>query len=155
MIQRIQTIYLTLSAILLALMFNYEIATIEGSEGLYDFSILGLFLNTEIASHINYANAPLYIGVIFIIALLTFSVLQYKHRKRQVKFVRLAFILVLSLIVISYFLADHYSTAVESLTAPKFGIGIYLAVACLPLIFLAIRGIKKDEALIKSLDRIR
>lgn len=155
MIQRIQTIYLTLSIVLLALMFVFSIATIEGSGNIYEFSIFGLFQDGEIAQNIEKANFPIYIGVCIIIALLVFTIGQFKNRKRQIKFARLAFLLDIVLIVGTYFLADFFNKTVESEKDPVFTVGIYLAVACLPLIFLAIRGIKKDEALVKSLDRIR
>ena len=153
MIQRIQTIYLTLSVVLLTLMFNFELATIEGSDGLYEFSILGLYNNSQ---DIELGNKiPLYPSVLTIIALLLFTISQYRNRKRQIRLSRIAFLLILMLIVGSYFLTDYFAKQIESTSEPLFSVGIYLAVACLPLIFLSIRGIKKDEALVKSLDRIR
>ena len=37
----------------------------------------------------------------------------------------------------------------------QYNIGTFLPVAALPFVFLANRGIKKDEELVKSLDRLR
>jgi hypothetical protein len=38
---------------------------------------------------------------------------------------------------------------------PTYGVGLYLLVSAIPFIFLANRGVKNDEKLIKSLDRLR
>jgi len=43
----------------------------------------------------------------------------------------------------------------NDLVTMGYGIGYFGPIAALPFVFLANRGIKKDENLIKSLDRLR
>lgn len=43
----------------------------------------------------------------------------------------------------------------ENISTVLYSYGMYLLIACLPIMFLANRAIKKDDKLVKSLDRLR
>jgi hypothetical protein len=84
------------------------------------------------------------------------AVFFFKKRPLQYRLTRLAFLSNLAYVVFLFFAIDAIA---ETLFDAEIRIlhhaGFYLPVAALPLCFLAVRGIKKDEALVKSLDRIR
>jgi len=62
----------------------------------------------------------------------------------------------LSFIVYLFFAVDMvHEKLYDDEVAILYHVGFYLPVVALAFLFLAIRGIKKDEALVKSLDRIR
>ena len=63
--------------------------------------------------------------------------------------------LILITLVFIFLDVDNISNQMLSNDQPIYGIGTYLLVCTLPLVFMANRAIKKDEALIKSLDRLR
>jgi hypothetical protein len=164
MLQRIQTVYLLLAfACTSAIMFFpiFEVSSIyQGVESNVDFDVYGL--NTPGSTE---GYFPLYIGFV-ILALLTFlGILLYKNRKKQILVVRISLILhiltALSFLLFALFgkpvLIDKLSdTGVENIQVSfKYGIGYYLMFVAIPFLMLAIRGIRADEKLVKSLDRIR
>ncbi|NND76978.1 MAG: DUF4293 domain-containing protein [Flavobacteriales bacterium] len=159
MIQRIQTVYLVLSAILLSLMFFFPIAEIKGDVQSYEFSAFGFASVAEdpdaLPAIIETNVVPLYVWIGILVALIIFSIAQFKKRKTQLKLNRLIFLLTVGLIVFLFYEADRSVELFSSSTNPLYKAGLYFAFAALPLLFLANRGIKKDEDLIKSLERIR
>ena len=98
---------------------------------------------------------PIYICIGVIITFIIISIGLFKKRKVQLKLNRLIFLLTIGLLVFLYFEADKAVELFNSGQNPLYKASIYFAVAALPLLFLANRGIKKDEDLVKSLDRIR
>ena len=152
MIQRIQTIYLLLAALILGLTFVFPFATYILGQGDVLFNAYGV---SENALEIN-TFFPYYISISLSMGLALFSVLQYKKRKIQITVGR--FIYLLLAVTIAFLFIDFYTLTaklgIESdLVNP--GIGMFLPVAAVPIIFMANRNIRKDEALIKSLDRLR
>jgi len=80
----------------------------------------------------------------------------FKNRPLQMRIARLAYLVNLSFVVYLFFAIDAinerlYNSGLEILHHA----GFYMPVIAIGFCFLAVRGIKKDEALVKSLDRIR
>lgn len=109
------------------------------------------------------AKFPVYLIYISLALFTAAAILMYKKRKRQLLLARLSFMMHL-LVVIGVYAFYHFGTAAIKKTLPEteeltiiFGleIGFYLLLSALPFLFLAIRGIKHDENLVKSLDRLR
>ena len=156
MIQRIQTIYLVLTTLLLGLTFAFPFATYSLDQGDVIFNAYGVSENAgEVSTFF-----PYYITIALSMGLALFSILQYKKRKVQIKVGR--FIYLLLAVTIAFVFIDFYSlkgqfendsTAVS--TAVSYGVSMFLPVAALPILFMANRNIRKDEDLIKSLDRLR
>jgi len=102
----------------------------------------------------------LYIGM----ALLTLStILLYKKRKRQLLFARLNLIIHI-LVVIGVYAFYYLGISAIKNVLPETAdltitfameLGFYLLLATIPFLLLAIRGIKNDENLVKSLERLR
>lgn len=160
MVQRIQTVYLSLAAILLGLIFFIPIAEINGGDLVYEFNENGFVSNSSISdSNIETKELqPLFPVAIWLgitVGFIILTILLFKKRGLQIKLNYLNTLLNLGLIVFLFYTADSFSEGIGKGTNTSYKAGLYLAVAALPLLILANRSIKKDENLIKSLDRIR
>lgn len=150
MIQRIQTVYLVISAICIALTFFLSFCTydISGVDGVFN------------ASGLNFTGKFMFFPVIFnvfISVILAFvAIMSFKNRKTQLK---LNMINYLSTIVLIVFIFLNFNNIEEGLKLEEenihYGIGMFLPLTSLACLFLANRAIKSDEKLIKSMDRIR
>jgi len=152
MIQRIQTVYLALAGVLAGLTFVFPFATYFLEEGEVIFNAYGVSENVlEVDTFF-----PYYITVSLSMGLSLFSILQYKKRKLQLKVGRFNYLI---LIITIAFIFIDFSSLLSKFgideNSVAYGLGMFMPVAALPLVFLATRGIKKDEDLIKSLDRLR
>ncbi|WP_337966649.1 DUF4293 domain-containing protein [uncultured Flavobacterium sp.] len=136
MIQRIQTIYLLLAFI----------AT----------SVLMLFiplwtLNTGKVFYFN--QDPIYTVIVGLSTMLTIiSIISYK--KRQNQFVMNRLNIILNLILLGLFVYRSLNLSGETIVSEK-GIGMFLPIVAIVLLVLANKAIKKDEDLVKSVDRLR
>jgi hypothetical protein len=152
MLQRIQTIYLLLVSFLTALLLFFPLAVIGANDDFYSFSVTGIkhFINDEVSVP---AWGLLFMTIsISLIALIT--VFLFKRRMLQIRFTIFNFILKLGLYgVIAYLLWDMKSGVENFVFDPK--IAMCLPAVCLILDYLAIRNIGADEALVRSLDRLR
>lgn len=162
MIQRKQTIYLALAFICMALLIFFPIFGIQSErfgeivEG--SFGAHGLYVSDGSSS-----SFPLYVIFIALALLSAAGIFLYKDRKKQLLLCRLN--LIFHILIAFAFLAFYYlgKTMVEDaltskgLTGVQFSvdIGFFFLVATIPFLILAIRGIKHDENLVQSLDRIR
>ncbi|QTD37115.1 DUF4293 domain-containing protein [Polaribacter batillariae] len=143
MIQRIQTIYLLLaSAISGGLIFVFDLWENLKKE-VFAFDLL----NSD-------SFSLKVIPILFLIsAILTFvAIFLYKNRKLQFVIGRLAILINLILLGLSIYLSLNLSG--ETAVSEK-GIGMFIPILAILLIVLANKAIKKDEDLVKSVDRLR
>lgn len=147
MIQRIQTVYLIISAILLGLLFLLPFAEIAKDGMVYLFNFMGISLDGTLKE--NGFSISILIGII--IALHGVAILSYKNRIRQIRLLVLSILLMLGLFGMFFFFT-YYSFDNAQIS---FKISIVFPVVAIILDYLAIRAIGKDEALIRSIDRIR
>ncbi len=159
MLQRIQTIYILILIVLLFIapffsftQFNLEEGNIlflaSGVKG--DITILDSFVFP------NYVITGYLVSVSFSILMLV----NYKKRSRQMRYGKLLYLIIS--ITFCYMLIESYNlkNLIDSLenvvfVGQTFHIGFFLLVSSFPFLFLANRSIKKDEDLVKSLDRLR
>lgn len=154
MIQRIQSVYLLLVAILMGITaFSPLLVLREGSD-LLDFYSYGIIPQD---TDLNFVVKHTYgvISMAGLSALLAFvNIFLYKKRKVQIRIGYLTSLLIVlfyvTLATYFYFIGNRYGA---DLTGIYYG--IVLPVIALILNLLAIRKIKKDEKLVRSLDRIR
>lgn len=136
MLQRIQTIYLFLAALASAgLIFVFSIGENNAGEAVFAQDILlvfGLFL----------ASAALSLVTIFL----------FKNRKLQFVLGRLN--IILNLILLGLFVYWSLNISGESNISEK-GIGMLIPIISIVFLVLANKAIKKDEDLVKSVDRLR
>lgn len=136
MIQRIQTIYLLISAgISAGLIFVFHLWKTNEDVLVYaqdNVFYLGLFLLSAILS-------------------LT-SIFRYKNRKSQFVLGRLN--IILNFILLGIFVYQSLNLSGETVVSEK-GIGVLLPVFSIVFLVLANKAIKRDEDLVKSVDRLR
>ncbi|WP_303315918.1 DUF4293 domain-containing protein [Flavivirga abyssicola] len=136
MLQRIQTIYLLIAAgVSAGLIFvfhlwitNENISVFAKDETLY----LGLFLGSAILSLI--------------------TIFMYKNRKSQFVLGRLN--IILNFILLGFFVYQSLNISGETAVSEK-GIGMLLPIVSIVFLALANKAIKRDEDLVKSVDRLR
>lgn len=147
MIQRIQTVYLFISAILIALLMKLKLADLSVNNELYTFFAKGIYNGDNMV----FNGIAIFI-LIWIITLLHLGVIfLYKKRIAQIRILVFTLILLIGLFGLFFFFS--YSGFEGAKAA--FKIPVVFPVIAIILDYLAIRAIGKDEALIRSLNRIR
>ena len=147
MIQRIQSVYLTISIVLTGLLFLLPFAEIAKDGAIYLFNFKGILLDGVLK--VNGIAIPVLLVVIM--ALHGLAIFGYKNRPRQTRVIIFAILALLVLIgLFIYFTYLSFSGVLIS-----FKLGTALPLVAIVVDYLAIRAIGKDEALIRSIDRIR
>ncbi len=157
MIQRKQTLFLALAVLVAALANLFPFATYSVGELQVVFRSTGLFMGDGTAMADASPKVPFAAVLGILAALPVVAIVFYKDRKRQLRFVRFTYLLGLGALAfavitdrsIQVYLAGE--GAVEVVYGPAFAAPVLV----LLLAFLAERGIRKDEALIRSMDRLR
>ncbi|MFD2518075.1 DUF4293 domain-containing protein [Salinimicrobium flavum] len=136
MLQRIQTIYLFLAALSSAgLIFIFELGKDLAGQPVFVEDVL------------------LVLGLTLFSALLSLvAIFLFKNRKLQFVLGRLN--IVLNLILLGLFVYWSLNISGESNISEK-GIGMVIPVISIVFLVLANKAIKKDEDLVKSVDRLR
>ncbi len=156
MIQRRQTVFMLLTAILSGLLFFMPLASI--SEAPVKFTIWGWNTITNSQSY----TWILVVLVALMTLLPVYTLLIYKKRELQVKLCRLEMLLNIVFVGLVFLFYDNNALAAmqaveyEGDTVTLSGsVGMILPCVNLLLEYFAIRGVKKDIELIKSIDRLR
>lgn len=151
MIQRKQSLYLLAVAALMTLVLFVPLVTLNATQGVDTavFDAWGIhFSNGEM-------EPLLYFGILIgLAAALAFVIITlYKKRTLQL---RLCYALTMLLVgvVIFELLYCYKIYSVDAYTA-DFSPMLLIPIFCIPLVYLAGKGIIKDIALVKSYDRIR
>lgn len=158
MLQRVQTIYLLLASVSGALTFFLPYAQFyENDVMLLEYAAFGVFnVQSDVLEMTSPLSLPLWIFAILSTVLPLVIVGFYKNRKRQLQLNRLAYVVYLCYFILIYFGIQNISEAFYNGTAAiLYHAGFYGPVAAIAFSFLAARGIKKDEELVRSIDRIR
>lgn len=160
MIQRVQTLYLFLVVILSAVMFFtpvggfYNKTTLE----VYDLTFMGVFLQDDMQTVENNPSVmpvwglSILTAVIPVIALI--SIFLYRKRVLQARFNVFNILLMVGYYALLFF---YIWIGKQKLHADESFLCIPSSFPLISIILsaLAIRGILKDEALVRSLDRLR
>ncbi len=161
MIQRIQSIYLLAAVLAFAAIFftNYFMVTADGLN--YIFNTQGLSLVDPEGNKVLFQYLPLLILHLSTIVLSMVAIFLFKNRKMQIRLCQFT-LLVNTLLIGGIF---YYSeVAMEHLKSsfhltlsatPDYKLASILPMISIFFILQAIRGIKKDEALVRAADRIR
>ncbi|MDI5899380.1 DUF4293 family protein [Flavobacterium sp. LB2P84] len=137
MIQRIQTIYLLLAFVVTGiLLFFIPLWTMKDGKDFY-------FMQSQVYT--------ILLGLSTTLTLL--SIVSYKKRQNQFVIGRLN--IILNLILLGLFVYRSLNLSGETPAVSEKGIGMFLPVVAIVLLVLANKAIKKDEDLVKSVDRLR
>jgi peptidoglycan/LPS O-acetylase OafA/YrhL len=153
MLQRVQTIYLLIASIALLLTIWLPFAGFQFGETTVVFSIFGVSSSAATLEEIS-SWIPYYLVIGLSLGLMLFSISQYKNRKRQLNLGKINYLLLLLIIVLLFLDAESIGEKLK-IERIEYGLGMYLPVIALAFTFLANRSIKKDEDLVKSVDRLR
>ena len=136
MIQRIQTIYLLISAIFSGgLIFILHLWTTENEVPVFakdNMTYFLMFLGSALLSLISI----------------------FKYKQRQTQFVLGRLNIILNFILLGLFVYQLLISPGESQISEK-GVGIFIPIFSIVFLVLANKAIKKDEDLVKSVDRLR
>ncbi|MDG1327422.1 MAG: DUF4293 domain-containing protein [Flavobacteriaceae bacterium] len=136
MLQRIQTVYLVLSASIMGALYIWFPTIISEKD---------LILISK--------DEPVILGLIFgSILIAFFSIFSYKKRKSQFVINRLN--IILNFFLLGVFVYRSLTLSGETLVSEK-GIGVFLPIISIVFLVMANKAIKKDEDLVKSVDRLR
>lgn len=152
MLQRIQTLYLSIALLLMGLLNWLTLGEIAVGEKIFSFTMKGI-IDIQTGQQM-YGAIHLIIFLCIILLVELVIIFSYKKRIRQMRMAIFNLILMLGFVLIGWLFVKSSANAL--------GQGIYSLK--LPLIFpfvaailnyLAIRAIAKDELLVRSVDRIR
>ena len=134
--QRIQTLYMSVVVLLaVCLLFVFEVGVDANGVALLGRDIVLVFFESVLTM------------LIVIVA-----IFQFKNRQNQFVLNRVA--ILIQFFLLGFFVYRALSMPGEGLTSEK-GIGAFVPIVSIVLLAQAKRAIKKDEDLVKSVDRIR
>lgn len=136
MLQRIQSIYLFLVVII---------------GGVLPF---WLYLWTDNAGEAVYAENDILYSALFIASAVLAFITIFLFKKRKNQFVLNRLNMILNLFLLGFFVYRSLVLSGETNVSEK-GIGMLLPIISIVFLVLANRAIKKDEDLVKSVDRLR
>ncbi|OMQ11715.1 DUF4293 domain-containing protein [[Flexibacter] sp. ATCC 35103] len=137
MIQRIQTVYLILTFLITGvLLFFIPLWTLNNGKTFY-------FMQDQFYT--------ILLGLSTMLTII--SIISYKKRQNQFVMGRLN--IILNLILLGLFVYRSLNLSGETLAVSEKGIGMFLPIVAIVLLVLANKAIKKDEDLVKSVDRLR
>ncbi len=147
MIQRIQTVYIFVAAILISTLFKLKLADLSVNNELLEFFAKGITKEGEIL----FNGLPILLFTGLIVLLHVIVIFLYKKRILQIRILVFTIILLLGLFgMFFYFTYTGFDDAKVAFKVP-----VAFPIAAVVLDWLAIRAIGKDEALIRSLNRLR
>ena len=137
MIQRIQTVYLIITFLLIGVLpFLFPLWKLNDGKDYF-------FMQNQVYS--------ILLGLST--AITFYSIISFK--KRQTQFVANRLNIVLNLILLGLFVYHSLNLSGETVAVSEKGIGMFLPVLAIVFLVLANKAIKKDEDLVKSVDRLR
>jgi 4-hydroxybenzoate polyprenyltransferase len=143
MIQRIQSVWLLIAALGGAAMYKLPLWTGKHADGsTKDFN--------------GAENLLLFITIIAVTALALFTIFMFKDRKTQKALCWLGFLLSLALLAMEYFMVDGVKKASAiPFESNTWKLGAILPIVMMVLFQMARTGIRRDEKLLRSLDKLR
>lgn len=144
MIQRIQTIYLFIAFIIAGVLPNF-LSFFTINEGVELF-LANTFTNNSVLLKS--------VGVFFLLSAILSVITVLGYKKRQNQFVVNRINILINFYLLSVLIYLSLKLPGEMQISEK-GIGIYFPIAIIVLLVMANKAIKKDEDLVKSVDRLR
>lgn len=157
MIQRIQSVWLLLSGLVLTTLFLFPYVNYIDLVGLgKQIYVSGIYtsVNNEAVKQETFILQS--IVAVFIAVMPIVLIFLFKDRKRQVKFIYLQLVLIVLFAIWMYVSANNVLSANNQyLSANNIGIGFFLLPVSIIFLSMALGAIRNDEKLIKSADRLR
>jgi len=142
MIQRIQSLWLIVVA--LAAFATSQLTIFVGT----------LPNGTELPLQLS-SNLLLAIVIILLGCLALINLFLFRNRKLQFRLSILGLILSIGFLFLEYYVVENFFKPKYSILTGTYQVGALLPVVMIVFFFLAARGIRKDEKLVRSMDRLR
>jgi peptidoglycan/LPS O-acetylase OafA/YrhL len=155
MLQRIQTVWLFLSTVCLFGLFLFPYIQVLNAAGAAQvLKVTGVYENVNGQVVQTEPFLLLTIATVIVGFIPFLIIFYYQNRKRQLT---ISYLAILVVIVYSFWLATNARKVIGEveLELGNYAIGAILPSLAIFFLILAIRGIRRDEKLIKSADRLR
>jgi len=155
MIQRIQTLYLFLALVLMVLLLVFPVAEIMGEDKqLFQFKLSGIYEQSGTGSALYMLSWPLLILLLIIQLLYLIAIFLFKRRRLQMRLCIYNILLLAGMTALMYYYLSF--TFRETIAEEhSYKLPFVLPVIAIILTYFAFRAIRRDEILIRSIDRIR
>jgi hypothetical protein len=158
MIQRIQTIFMFLIAVAMGVTIGTELWTQSQTDAGQTWSLSAFALSSvdssgeviDSTSKWYLASLAALIGLLAII-----SIFQYKNRGKQMMINMVNSLLMVGLVALIFLTTNGLNTELGIEVAGSYQVGFWAVLVAMVLNMLANRFIRRDEALVRSVDRIR
>ncbi len=157
MIQRIQTLWLLLSSAVILALFLFPYLQFTDLQGIgRALKVTGEYQAAGSEAVRTSPHILQTITVLILAALPLYTIFQYKKRNVQIRVIYVNIIVLLLFGVWLYISAsDTLGEVNHQLSANNIGVGLFLIPIAVILLLMARHGIRKDEKLIRSADRLR
>lgn len=154
MIQRIQTLFLIAAGVLLSFTLFFPFAELvrTSDQMLYHLDFNGLIASAS-QGEIVFKVLPVSILIILTLLLTAITIFLYKKRMLQIRLCIFNAILQLGIPALIFYYVRMAEANLPGISS--YNIVFVFPIASAILTFLALRAIARDEALIRSLDRLR
>jgi cell division protein FtsW (lipid II flippase) len=152
MIQRIQTVWLFLTTLVVLLLLLIPVVTKQANGTDYWVVATGLYQKSQQGTSKLQSFLPLIVFTIATAIISLVNIFNYTNRKLQKKLVLVNIVFILGLSFWMFEAADKIPGRVEN---ASYNLGAFFPLLALIFLFLALRGINQDEKLVRSADRLR
>lgn len=155
MLQRIQSVWLFLATACIFSLFLFPYLQYLNADGTSSsLKVTGVYSNVAGQVVQTQDFIPLTIATVILGLIPFLAIFDFRNRKRQKQLCYLTVILILGY---SFWLVQTAKGVIGniSLNTENYGIGVLLPSLAILFTILALRGIKNDEKLLKSADRLR
>ncbi len=153
MIQRVQSLYLFFAVIGMALMLIFPIANLIGAGDLsYEYLFYGI-VTSEDSSEVIISTIPL-ACLLFAIPLMSLiTIFLFRNRVLQLRLCVFNIIWMIGALILTWYYTYEAGRSLD--VEALFSFPAIMPLVSAILSYLAFRGIRRDELLIRSVDRIR
>ncbi len=148
--QRIQTLYLAIGIILAFAGLFTSVITVEHAAGTIE--ITPLLFDAQGAGFGGWPLLVLWGGFVLLTAS---ALLKFKNRKGQMRLVRYSFFMLFLVVITELSLIYVWRSGLASDAVVSYGGHLIMPFAAFLFNFMALKRIKKDDDLVKSVDRLR
>ncbi|MCX6248551.1 MAG: DUF4293 domain-containing protein [Bacteroidetes bacterium] len=156
MIQRIQSLYLFVVAVACTLLFFFPmIIYVSATKGTYKLFASAMISYSDIKGPLFFWETfPLLLLVLISLVLALVTIFLYKKRRIQNLLVSINLLINVVLIALVFLLYSRlFEHRLQIISEYQFG--MYIPLISLVFLVLASRAIRKDEAMVRSTDRLR
>lgn len=154
MIQRVQTLYLLIITLLMAIVLFAPLAWFASDAG--EFTLYAFALKTAGGEAV---QPTIYMGVVLALAcaLPLVTIFLFKRRLVQIRLCVVQMVLLVGALVMegAYYFLSWRVFSEQAFHIQGFKPAVALPLVCLLFAYLALRGVFRDEMLVRAADRIR